>query len=80
MHGLKHGCLGFRRCSIDFVSQDNVGEYRTMNELKFPATLGSVLQNICPGDVHRHQVWSELNPVEVQRQSFSEFADKQGLG
>ncbi len=36
-----------------------------------------LLQNVGTGDVHRHEVWRELNTTELQRHRLSEFADEQ---
>ena len=34
LHRFEEGCLCFRRCSVDFVGEDDVGEHRTFHELK----------------------------------------------
>jgi len=38
------------------------------------------LKNVRAGDVRRHQVRGELNPIEFQVENFSQRADQQRLG
>jgi hypothetical protein len=40
---------------------------------------GGFLKDVRTGDVHRHQVRSELNAVEPQGHGFRNLADEQGL-
>jgi hypothetical protein len=79
LHGFQHGGLRFWGSTIDFVGQHNVGEHRTMDEMKFTATVGAILKNIGAGDVHRHQIRSELNTAEAERHGLGHLADEQGF-
>src|SRR5256885_10924293 len=38
------------------IGKDDVGEHRAMDELKLTTAVGAVLEDVRPGDVHRHQV------------------------
>ena len=80
LHRLEHGGLRFWRGAVDFVGQHDVGEHRAMDELKFAAAAGCILQNVGAGDVHRHQVGRELDAAEFQRHRFGQFADEQRFG
>ena len=79
LHGLEHGGLGFRGCTVDFVGEDDVGEHRTFHELERAFASGQFLKDVGAGDVHRHEVRSELDTAEREREGFSEAADKESF-
>ena len=51
-----------------------------MYKLEIAPPVGSVLKDIRPGDIHRHQVGRELDAAEAQRHRLGHLADQQGLG
>ena len=79
MHRLKQCRLGLWWGSVDLIGQDDIFKNRTGDELELAAPLGGFLQDVRTGDVHRHQVRSELNAVEPQGHGFRNLADEQGL-
>ena len=81
LHRFEQGRLRLRRRAVDLVGQDHVGEDRPRQEDEPPAAgLGIVLQNVGAGDVRRHQVRRELDPLERQIQDSRNRADEQRLG
>ena len=70
LHCFQHCSLRFRGGTVDFVRQHDVRENRTTDELKFTSTVGTVLQDVGPGDVHGHQIGCELDTTEAQRHRF----------
>ncbi len=79
LHGLEHGGLRFWRGTIDFVGQHDVGKHGTVDEVKFAAPVGRILENVGAGDVHRHEVGRELDAAEMERHGFSHLANEQGF-
>jgi hypothetical protein len=80
LHGLEHGGLGFGGGAVDFVGEDDVGEHGSFHELERTFSSGKFLENVGAGDVHRHEVWSELNAAEREGEGFSEAADEKRFG
>ena len=80
LHRFKHRGLSLCGGAVDFVSQNNVGEQRAFDKFKFPFSGCRVLENVGAGDVHRHQVRSELNARKIKRHGFSQTADQKCLG
>ena len=76
LHRFQHGGLRLRRSAVDLVGQDHVGEDRTMHKFELAAAACLVLQDVRPGDVHRHQVGGELDPAELQRHRLRELPDQ----
>ena len=79
LHGLEQCGLRLGRRAVDFVGEDDVGEDRSLYELKLPPALGGLLQDIRAGDVGRHQVGRELNAVEVERHHPGQRVDHECL-
>ena len=73
LHGFEQCGLRLGRRAVDFVGQDDVREDGAFDELQFAPTGGPVLfQDVCAGDVRRHQVRRELDAVEFERLNLSE--------
>ena len=73
--------LGFGRCPVDLVGQDQVGEDRTRNEPQLArAAVPILVEHLGAGDVAGHQVGRELDPVEFQRERLRQRVHHQGLG
>jgi hypothetical protein len=67
--------------AVDLVGQDDVGEQRAGDEPEGPLAGGQVLlDDVGAGDVARHQVGSELHPVEAEVERLGHGLDHQGLG
>ena len=63
LHRLEQARLGLRRRPVDLVGEDEVGEDRARLEPEDP--LAALLdEDVRAGDVGRHQVGRELDPVE----------------
>src|SRR5215218_7946876 len=77
-HRFKEGRLRFGSCTIDFISQDNIGEHRSLLEFEVPCTR-PVREYLCSNDVRRHKVWGELNPLETQAQRLTQRLHHQGF-
>ena len=80
LHGFEHGGLGFGGSAVDFVGEDDVGEYGAFGEFEGAFATGEFLQDIGAGDVHGHQVGGELDAGEGEGHGLGEFADEQGFG
>src|SRR4030095_9316079 len=65
LHGLEQCSLSLRRGAIDFVRENHVSENRPGNEDEL-ATVSCILQNLHTGDVGRHQIRRETDPLKLQ--------------
>ena len=67
LHGLEQGGLRFRRRPVDLVRQQDVREDRPPDEPELSlSALGILVDDLGTGDVRRHQVRRELDPVEFE--------------
>ena len=81
LHRFEEGCLRLRRGPVDLVGQDDVCEDRSPHEAEDPLAGELVLlDDLGAGDVGRHEVGGELDPVELQVQRLGERRDDQRLG
>src|SRR5690606_2419213 len=81
LHGLQKSGLGFGRGAIDFVGEEDLGENGPMDESQFPLARGLVfLQDFGAENIRRHQIRSELDPIEIEVQGLAEAVDHGGLG
>ena len=81
LHCLKESGLGLGGCAVDLVGQDDIGEHGTRHEPEGAlASCQVFLDDLSAGDVARHQVRSELHPVEAQLQCLGDCLDHEGLG
>ncbi len=81
LHCLQQCRLSFRRRSVDFVGENDVGENRSGHELKpSPSGFGVLLQHIRAQNVAGHQIGRELNSLETQIQNLRKGADEQSFG
>ena len=78
LHRLEQGRLRLGRRAVDLVGQDDLREDRSADEreLAVPARL---LDDLGAGDVGRHQVRRELDPLEREVQHLGQGAHEQGL-
>ena len=76
LHRLEQRGLRFRRGAIDFIRQDEIGEYRTRSKRE----LLSAREQRDAGDVGGHQVRGELDAHEPHVERERERAHEQRLG
>ena len=80
LHGLQECPLRLRRCSIDLVGQDDVGEDGAGHEPEFATTGGLVLfDHLGAGHVRRHEVGRELDAGEFESERAGEGMHHQRL-
>jgi hypothetical protein len=70
-------CLG--RGAIDFIGQNDIGEYRTALKLENLSPRGIVGEHVGAGNVRRHEIGGELDPRETKTQDLTETAHHQGF-
>jgi hypothetical protein len=81
LHRLEQRGLGLGRRAIDLVRQHHVGEDRPVHESERPLAGGEILlDDVSTGDVARHQVRGELDPIERQVERFGDGLDHERLG
>jgi hypothetical protein len=81
LHRFEQRRLGLGRRAVDLVGENHVAEDRAFQELERPQAGGLVfLNDFGAGDVGRHQVGSELNAAELEREGLGQGADHQRLG
>src|SRR5262245_38340586 len=76
LHRLEQRGLRLRRRAVDLVGQQNVGEDGAVAQRELRR--GDV-EDVGPGDVRRHQVWRELNAIEVGADDPRDGFDRQSL-
>ncbi len=79
LHGFQQSGLRLRRGSVDFVGQNNLGKQRTGLEAEDALAVNPFTDDVGADDVRWHQVWGELNAVEIEIDCLAECADQQGL-
>ena len=72
--------LGLGRGAVDFVGQQDVGEHRALDKAEIAPAALVLLQHVRAGDVRRHQVGRELDPLELDVEDAGQRADHQRLG
>jgi hypothetical protein len=81
LHRLEQCGLRLRRRAVDLIRQHYVGEHRPWQKAEGSLSrVAIVLNNLGAGNVRRHQIGSELDAIELERQRFSERSHKQRLG
>ncbi len=79
-HGLEQGRLCPGGCTVDLVSQHEIGEDWTRSEYHFRRiALSLPAKQFVAGDIRGHQVRSELDPSEFPAERRRECLDHQGL-
>ena len=80
LHCFEQRRLGFRRCAVDFVRENDVGENRAANKDKraFPGLI-RFLENVRAGNVRGHQVRRKLDAIELQRHDLRQRIDDHRL-
>jgi hypothetical protein len=76
LHGLEQCGLRLRRGAVDLVGEEEVGEDRARPELEVGVAL---VPDRRAGDVRRHQVGRELDPVEAGARHLCERARRERL-
>ena len=71
--------MSLRRRPVDFVREENVCEDGAFDEAELPPPGIVLIEDVCAGDVGRHQVGSELNPLELHVQDLSDRRNRQRL-
>ena len=69
LHGFEERGLRFWRRAVDFIGENHVSEERPFRNMKSSAGFRVVLQDVGAGDVPRHQVGRELDPLEGEVQN-----------
>ena len=79
LHRLEERRLRLRRRPVDLVGQDDLREDRPLHEAQaaMPAVL---VEHLRAGDIGRHQVRGELDPLEGEVEDLRERLDQQRLG
>jgi hypothetical protein len=81
LHGLEQRGLGFRRGSVDFVGQHDIGKNRPFDETERSlAGYRILVDDLGAGNVAGHEVRGELNPGEFQLQGLRQGGNGQRLG
>ena len=81
LHRLQHRGLRLRRRPVDLVRQDDVGEDRAGQKLELALVGGRVgIDHLRAGDVARHQVGRELDPLEGEVEGFGQARNEERLG
>ncbi len=79
LHRLEQRRLRLRRRAVDLVGEDDLREDRPVREPQ-RARAVLLLENLGAGDVGRHQVGRELDPLEAQVEDLGNRLDEQRLG
>jgi hypothetical protein len=79
LHRLEQRRLRLGRRSVDFVGEDDLREDRPFDESQ-PARAFLLVEDLGAGDVRRHDVGRELDPLEVEIENLGERLDQEGLG
>ena len=80
-HRFEERGLSLRRCPVDLVREDDVREERAGLEAEGARRgLRVHVQELRSSDVRWHQVWSELNALEVQVERAREARHEESLG
>jgi len=80
LHCLEQSGLGFGGRTVDFVGEQNVGEHGAFDKSKTASTMFVFVEDVGAGDVGRHQVGRELNPLEFEIEDLCQGAHHQRLG
>jgi hypothetical protein len=81
LHGLEQCGLGFGRGAVDLVGQHHVREDRPLHEPEgAPAGRQVFLDDLRAGDVARHEIGGELDPVEREVERLRNRLHHEGLG
>ncbi len=79
LHRLEQRRLRLRRRAVDLVGEDDLREDRPLHEPQ-PARAPFFVEDLGAGDVRRHQIRRELDPLEVEMQDVGERLDEERLG
>ena len=79
LHRLEQRRLRLRRRAVDLVGEDDLREDRPGHEPQHARAV-LLVEHLGAGDVRRHQVGRELNPLEAEVEDRRERLDQQRLG
>ncbi len=81
LHRLEQRRLRLGRGAVDLVGQHDVGEDRPLDEAEGAPARGQVfLDDLRAGDVGRHEVGRELDPIEGEVERLRDGRDHERLG
>ncbi len=63
LHALQQAGLCTRGCTVDLISQDNIGKYRAFPKYEFSLLLVKIIQ---PRHIRRHKIWCKLNSGKLR--------------
>lgn len=75
LHGFEKRRLRFRRRSVDFIREEQLGEDRSLIELKFGNAVAVLFENLASDDVRWHEVGRKLDSLRIKSENFCECAD-----
>jgi hypothetical protein len=78
LHCLEQRRLGLRRRPVDLVGEDDLREDRSVHETE-GAMPTFLVEHLGAGDISRHQVGRELDPLEAEVQDLRERLDQERL-
>ncbi len=79
LHRLEQRRLGLRRRAVDLVGEEDLREDRPLHEAQRAVTV-LLVEDLRAGDVGRHQIRRELNPLEREIEDLRDRLDEQRLG
>ena len=77
LHDFEQRALHFRRCTVDLVREEKVGEHRAERCLE---VAGALVVDPCADEVGGNQVGRELDPLEVSGDRLRDRLYREGLG
>ena len=81
LHGLEESGLGFGWGAVNFVGENDIGEDGAFDEFESAATwLIGFLEDFRAGDVTGHEIWGELDAIEVEGHQVGEGVNEEGFG
>src|SRR4051812_12468410 len=79
LHRFEQSGLRLWRSAVDLVREDHVCENRSADE-SHAAPIGTLLQDLDAGDVRRHEVRRELDPLKLQMENLRDRFYEESLG
>ena len=81
LHGLEQRRLGFRRCAVDFIREQQVGKDRALLEPEVARGTGRILfQHLRASDVRGHEVRSKLDSLALKLERVGQRPRHQRFG
>jgi hypothetical protein len=79
LHGLQQRGLSLGRRAVDFVGEQDVCKHRAIDEAKLALALIVFIEDRRAGDVRRHQVGRELDPLKADVENLCDRRNHQRL-